>query len=229
MAYTGGGTPDLVHVLYINDDGDFAELAQTKLANIASGFEVTTVGTVEDALDLLGTSAIDCVVTSYSLPDGTGIDLLGQLRTEQYELPTILFTGRGNERIASEATQAGVSDYIPIHPGENSFELLARRIRTLVEADRKQAIAEQLSDRFQRTLERATDGIYAVDDEWRIEYINEKMARRVDRDPDAIIGASIWEEFPSIVGTELEDGYRTAMETGEPVSFEQYLGDPFDY
>ena len=229
MAYTGDGTPDLIHVLYINHDGDFAELAQTKLANIASGFELTTAETMEDALGLLGTSAIDCVVTSYSLPDGTGIDLLDQLRTEQYELPTILFTGRGNERIASEATQAGVSDYIPIHSGENSFELLARRIRTLVEADRKQAIAEQLSDRFQRTLERATDGIYAVDDEWRIEYVNEKMAGRVDRDPDAIIGASIWEEFPSIVGTELEDRYRTAMETGEPVSFEQYLGDPLDY
>ncbi|KAA9396177.1 PAS domain S-box protein [Haloarcula sp. CBA1130] len=229
MSYTGGGTPDAIHVLYINDDGDFAELAQTKLANISSDFDVTTVGTVEAALELLGTSTVDCVVTSYSLPDGTGIDLLNQLQAEQYELPTILFTGRGSERIASEATQAGVSDYIPINAGQNNFELLARRIRTLAEAARKQVVAERLSDRFQRTLERATDAIYAVDDEWQIEYINEKMARRVDRDPDAIVGATIWEEFPSIVGTELEDKYRTAMETGEPVAFEQRLGEPFNY
>ncbi|WP_146417831.1 PAS domain-containing protein [Haloarcula hispanica] len=229
MTYTGGETSDCIHVLYVNDDSDFAELAETKLVNISSGFEVTAVGAVEAALDLLVTSTVDCVVTSYSLPDGTGIDLLDRLQAEQYEIPTILFTGRGSERIASEATQAGVSDYIPIHAGENSFELLGRRIQTLVEAARKQAVAERLSDRFQRTLERATDGIYAVNDEWRIEYINEKMARRVDRNPDDIIGASIWEEFPSIVGTELEDKYRTAMETGEPVSFEQYLGEPFDY
>ena len=229
MAYAGGGTPDSIQVLYVNDDGDFAELAQTKLRNISSDFEVTAVGTIEAALDLLATSAIDCVVTSYSLPGGTGIDLLDRLQAEQYELPTILFTGRGSERIASEATQAGVSDYIPIHAGQSNFELLAGRIQTLTEAARKQAAAERLSDRFQRTLERATDAIYAVDSEWRIEYINEKMAKRVDHDPDAIVGTIIWEEFPSLVGTELEEKYRTAMEAGDPVSFEQYLGEPFDY
>jgi len=229
MTYTGDRTPDSIHVLYVNNDGEFAELAQTKLAHLSSDFDMTAVGTVAAALDSLATSSIDCVVTSYSLPDGTGIDLLNRLQAGGYELPTILFTGRGSERIASEATQAGVSDYIPIHAGQNSFELLAGRIQTLTEAARKQAAAERLSDRFQRTLERATDAIYAVDTEWRIEYVNEKMAKRVDRDPKGIVGTVIWEEFPSIVGTELEEKYRTAMETGDPVSFEQYLGEPLNY
>jgi len=229
MNHAEGGTTGGMHVLYVNDDADFAELARTKLLTSDIDFEVTTVGTAEAALERLETSAIDCVVTSYSLPDSTGIELLERLRSERDELPTILFTGRGSERIASEATQVGVSDYIPIHADQNNFELLAGRIQTLVAAARKQKVADRMSDRFQRTLERATDAIYAVDDEWRIEYINEKMAERVDRDPDAVVGATLWEEFPSIVGTVLEDEYRTAMETGEPVSFEQRLGAPFDY
>ncbi|TQR22201.1 hypothetical protein C9J85_06830 [Haloferax sp. wsp5] len=38
--------------------------------------------------------------------------------------------------------------------------------------------------------------------------MNEKMAERIGRDPDALVGEAIWEEFPSIVGTELEE--RTA-------------------
>jgi PAS domain S-box-containing protein len=213
----------------VNDDSDFAELARTKLLHLGSDFEVTTVGTTDAALERLGGSAIDCLVTSYSLPDGTGIELLKRLRAEDIELPTILFTGRGSERIASEATQAGVSDYIPLNADRNSFELLARRVRTLVDADRKEEMAEQMSQRFERTLERATDAIYAVDNDWRIEYVNRKMADRVDRDPDAVVGATLWEEFPSIVGTDLEDRYRTAMETGEAMSFEQHLGEPFDY
>jgi len=229
MNQAASDTVGSMHVLYVNDDADFAELARTKLLNSAFDFEVTTVATAEAALERLETGAIDCVVTSYSLPDRTGIELLEQLRSVRAELPTILFTGRGSERIASEATQAGVSDYIPIRSDQNNFELLAHRIQTLVAAARKQVIAERMSDRFQRTLERATDAIYAVDDEWRIEYVNEKMAERVDRDPEAIIGATLWEEFPSVVGTELEDKYRTAMETGDPVSFEQRLGEPFDY
>ena len=229
MNHAEGDTTGEIHVLYVNDDADFAELARTKLRTSALDFEVTTVSTAEAALERLETAAIDCVVTSYSLPGNTGIELLERLRSERDELPTILFTGRGSERVASEATQAGVSDYIPIHADQDTFELLARRIQTLVTAARKQAVAERMSDRFQRTLERATDGIYAINDEWRIEYINDKMAERVGRDSEAIVGANLWEEFPSIVGTKLEDEYRTAMETGEPVSFEQRLGEPFGY
>ncbi|WP_092893715.1 PAS domain S-box protein [Halopelagius inordinatus] len=228
MSQMDGGSSDAIHVLYVNGDADFAELARTKLLTSSSEFEVTTAATAETALDRLSTAAVDCVVSSYSLPDGTGISFLERLRSEREELPTILFTGRGNEQIAGEATRAGISDYIPIRADQDSFGLLARRIRTLVEAARKKSIADRISDRFQRTLERATDAIYAVDDEWRVEYMNEKMAERVGRDPDAVIGSTLWEEFPSIVGTEIEDRYRTAMRTGEPVSFEQRLEDPSD-
>ncbi|WP_436901847.1 PAS domain-containing protein [Halovenus halobia] len=218
-----------ISVLYVNNDADFADLARTKLLAADPDFSITTAGTADEALELLETSPVDCVVTSYALPEGTAIDLLGRLQSARPELPTILFTGRGSEQIASEATQAGVSDYIPIRSDQNNFELLARRIQTLVDAARKNETAERMTTRFRRTLERTTDAIYAVDDEWRVEYMNEQMADRVDHDPAAIIGTTIWEEFPSIVGTELEERYRTAMETGEPTSFEQRLGEPFDY
>lgn len=229
MGHADGGDSEAIHVLYVNDDTDFAELAETKLLNASSVLEITTVETPEAAFEQLATSPIDCVVTAYSLPEGTGIDFLKRIRAEQYDLPTILFTGRGSERIASEATQADVSDYIPVDARQDNFELLTRRIRTLVAAARKEEFAERMSDRFQRTLERATDAIYAVDEEWRIEYLNEKMAERVGCDRDAVVGSILWEEFTSIVGTELEDRYRTAMDTGEPASFEQRLGPPFDY
>ncbi|ELZ44175.1 11-domain light and oxygen sensing his kinase [Halorubrum coriense DSM 10284] len=229
MEHASDGRPERIHVLYVNGDADFAELARAKLERIAPGVTVTTVGDTRVALSRVAEGSVDCLVTSYSLPEGTGIDLVARAETERPDLPTVLFTGRGSERIASEATQAGVSDYIPIHGTQDSFELLAGRVRTLVDAARKQATAERLSDRFQRTLERATDAIYAVDGDWRVEYMNDTMAERIERDPERIVGNTIWEAFPSIVGTELEERYRTAMATGEPASFEQRLGDPFDY
>jgi DNA-binding NtrC family response regulator len=133
MSHTDGEA-EPIHLLYVNDDSDFAELARTKLLHLGLDFEVTTVGTTDAALKQFGGSDIDCLVTSYSLPDGTGIELLERLRAADVELPTILFTGRGSERIASEATQAGVSDYIPLNADRNSFELLARRVRTLVDS-----------------------------------------------------------------------------------------------
>jgi len=213
-----------IDVLYVNDDRAFADLVRTKLSRCGD-IDVHTAADATTAMEELVRTPVDCVVTSYALPDGTGIDLIEEIQAEYDDLPTVLFTGRGSEDVASRATRAGVSDYIPVRPNQENFEVLCRRIQTLVDASRKRTIA----DRFRRTLERATDAIYAVDTDWRIEYMNERMSERVGREPDAIVGKTLWEEFPSIVGTELEERYRTAMETGESVSFEQYIGEPFEY
>ncbi|MFB6128431.1 MAG: response regulator, partial [Halorhabdus sp.] len=151
-----------IAVLYVNDDGSFADLVRTKLSR-SGDIDVQTAADTETAMEQVATTAVDCVVTCYALPDGTGIDLLEQIQEEYDDLPTVLFTGRGSEEVASQATRVGVSDYIPIRPNKESFELLARRIETLVDAARKRAAADRMTDRFRRTLERATDAIYAVD------------------------------------------------------------------
>jgi PAS domain S-box-containing protein len=220
---------DSIRVLYVNSDPDFADLVQTKLKRTEFDIRCAAARNLDAALEVLSSERIDCVVTAYSLIEETGIALSRSIRQQDDELPIILFTGQGDEEIASEATRAGVTDYIPIRADRDNFELLAGRIRTLSQAARERRAAERASTQLQRTLERTTDAIYAVDTEWRIEYMNETMAERVDRDPDTVVGETLWEEFPSIVGTELEERYRTAMETGEPVSFEQRPGEPFDY
>ncbi|WP_455448070.1 PAS domain S-box protein [Natrinema thermotolerans] len=220
---------DPIRVLYVNSDPAFAELVQTKLQQTSTEIDCIPADGIDETLHNLATERIDCIVTAYSLEDSDGIGLTESIRQQNDDIPILLFTGQGSEEIASEATRAGVSDYIPVRSERDNFTLLAARIRTLTKAARKRTEAEQTKRRFRRTLERATDAIYAVDGDWRIEYMNEKMAERIGRDSDAVVGETIWEEFPSIVGTELEDKYRTAMETGEPVSFEQRLGEPFDY
>ncbi|MEZ3117305.1 ATP-binding protein [Halobaculum sp. MBLA0147] len=213
----------------MNPDSAFTELVQTKLQQTSPEVDCLRANGVDETLDNLHTERIDCIVTAYSLDDANGIELTDSIRQRDEDIPIILFTGQGSEEIASEATRAGVSDYIPLRSERDNFTLLAARIQTLTRAARERENAEQTRRRFQRTLERTTDAVYAVDSKWRIEYMNERMAKRVDRDPDAVVGKTIWEEFPSIVGTELEAKYRTAMETGEPVSFEQYLEEPFNY
>ena len=218
MTRLSASSDDSIRVLYVNSNPDFTELVQTKLNRSEFDIHCVSARNGDAALDVLSSERIDCVVTAYSLLGETGITLSQSIRQQDDELPIILFTGQGDEEIASEATRAGVTDYIPIRADRDNFELLAGRIQTLAHAARKRRAAERVNTQLQRTLERTTDAVYAVDTEWRIEYINETMAERVDRDPDTVVGETLWEEFPSIVGTELEERYRTAMETGEPVS-----------
>jgi signal transduction histidine kinase/ActR/RegA family two-component response regulator len=66
-----------------------------------------------------------------------------------------------------------------------------------------------------RSLENIADSFFAVDRDWRLIYVNRKFVERYDRGPAAqIVGRSLWEVYPELIGTEMGDRYRQAMEAG---------------
>jgi len=70
--------------------------------------------------------------------------------------------------------------------------------------------------------ERITDPVFALDTEWRFTYLNERAETVLDRDADELRGAVIWDEFPEAVGSTFQRKYERAMESQEPVTFEEY-------
>lgn len=69
------------------------------------------------------------------------------------------------------------------------------------------------------TLDGLSDAFFAVDDEWRFTFANEQAARVWNRSAESLLGKSIWEEFPGLVGSAFEQPYRHAATTREPVVF----------
>ncbi|WP_436932820.1 PAS domain S-box protein [Halosimplex halobium] len=92
---------------------------------------------------------------------------------------------------------------------------------------------EEARSRLEQTLERIDDAFFAVDEEWRVTYVNEAGAdvlrRATDTDYDAaeLVGRNLWEEIPDAVGTTFYEQYHEAMETQESVSFEEHY-EPLD-
>jgi PAS domain S-box-containing protein len=78
-------------------------------------------------------------------------------------------------------------------------------------------------------LERTADAVYTVDPEWTITFWDSQMAQRTGTDPGEVVGENLWDVFGDVIPPELEERYRTVMETGEPAEFEQYIPEPLDY
>jgi two-component system response regulator AtoC len=55
----------------------------------------------------------DAVVTDIVMPDVDGFALLAELRRDEPDVPVILLSARGSERIAAQAIKAGAWDYLP--------------------------------------------------------------------------------------------------------------------
>src|SRR5215213_217285 len=90
------------------------------------------------------------------------------------------------------------------------------------EAQKVSAVPQQLAS----VLERISDGFVVLDGGWRFTYLNrkgEELFRRVQKSRGSLVGKVLWEEFPEIVGTEIERNYRRATEDQVTVEFETYL------
>lgn len=71
-------------------------------------------------------------------------------------------------------------------------------------------------------LESMTDAFYAVDDRWRLTYVNRKAAELWGRPRKGLIGQVIWNLFPNYEQSLAYRQHRRAMEKRVPVSYEAF-------
>ncbi|MFW6317209.1 MAG: PAS domain S-box protein [Halorubrum sp.] len=208
-----------IRVLLVDDEPGFAETAAALVEERDDRLDVTPETDPEEALNAVESGAFDCVVSDYQMPGTDGIELLETVRDRLGDLPFVLFTGRGSERVASEAVAADVDAYLT-KGGDDPYGTLASRVADVVSTARThRGLAEH--------LDRMTDAFCGIDGEWRLTYLNERATEMLERDADDLLGDPIWERFPGLVGTVVETEFRAAMAEGEPRSFEHRF-DPID-
>ncbi|MDZ7688269.1 MAG: response regulator [Halobacteriales archaeon] len=158
---------DEIWVLHVDDEEDFVETTTTFLERRYDRFVVEAATEAREALDRLSEEGFDCVVSDYEMPDMNGIELLEAVQEEYDEIPFILFTGRGNEEIASEAISAGVTDYLRKRGSAEQYTILANRIVKAVETARAKAEARRNQKRFESLSEAFPDVAFYIDEEGR--------------------------------------------------------------
>ncbi len=117
------------HVLLVEDEPAEREA----LARIvgAQGFTVAAASTLEDARRLLKAQPPGLILSDLVLPDGSGLDLLDEVR-ELGPTEFILITGNASVETAIQALRRGATDYVvkPIDP-VHLERILASAVRAL--------------------------------------------------------------------------------------------------
>jgi len=201
-----------IHVLHIDDNPHLGDMTASFLER-DSAFTVGTAERPSTALEYLSENEVDCVVSDYDMPGMNGLEFLEAVRAEYPDLPFILFTGQGNEEIASEAISAGVTDYLQKQTGTEQYELLSNRITNAVQQYKITHHAMNL-DRIFRVLCEVNQAIIEADSRSEIErHVCEVLS---DSDPYRL--AWIGENDPETQHIEprtragVEDGYLDGIE-----------------
>jgi len=101
--------------------------------------------------------------------------------------------------------------------GSPAIEVVARDIR---ERKRAEEQLRQAQTRTESVLDSMADTHILLDRGWHYLYVNRAAVLAMARPREQILGHTLWELYPDIIGTELERQYRRAMEERIPVVFD---------
>ncbi len=143
-------------VLLVEDSPEHIEMTREFLA-LRGSYELDSVSRVDDFWTQIAQKQYDVFLLDYNLPDGNGLEILQGLAARTIKTPTVMITGRGDERIASKTVLAGASDYIV--KGGRYLEDLPNVIARVVEQGRLQRALEEAVARYRDLFEQAGEGI----------------------------------------------------------------------
>lgn len=103
-------------ILIVDDEKNYPRILSAILQD--EGYETLCCHSGEDALQILGQSDVDLVLTDMRMPGMDGISLLAAIKTRIPDLPVIMMTAHGSVEKAVEAMQQGAYTYI-LKPFEN--------------------------------------------------------------------------------------------------------------
>ncbi len=135
-AQTGKG-----NILVVDDEPQITRVLKTTLSS--HGYGTRTASDGDEAVQMMKEWSPDLLITDLRMPNMDGLELCRQVRATS-QIPIIVLSVRGEERIKVEALDAGADDYVTKPFSTN--ELLARVRAALRRASVKDAPEEQVID-----------------------------------------------------------------------------------
>lgn len=141
------------HSILVVDDERSIRTSLTKALG-AEGYEVETADTLAGGRAALEAFQPDVVIFDLRLPDGTGLDLLSEIRHLDRGTQTILITAFGDVQAAVGAMKAGAGDFLKkpyeleelLHAVRNAVRNIERD--TQLDGFRRRALAKHHADQM---------------------------------------------------------------------------------
>ena len=126
-------------ILCVEDDKDAREMMRVMLQQASPLYEVTTVGTAAEALDIVSKTAFDLYVLDIWLPGMDGMSLCRRLRERRISSPIIFFSAMVRPTDREYGLAAGANEFL-VKPAD--VERFPETVAKLLDEHHKQKSAK---------------------------------------------------------------------------------------
>ncbi|MGM0404792.1 MAG: response regulator [Thermoplasmatota archaeon] len=192
-------------ILFVDDDQGLLDQAKYVLEKENEDFEVIPAQSADEALERLNKNGLDIVVSDYKMPGMDGLELLKKLREKGNDIPFIIFTGKGREKIAMRALNLGADRYFrkggdPI----SQYEVLTKAIEQEIHRKATERSHEDLKKelknvekKYETIFENIRYPLLVIDETGEIQLANEGFQKLSNYSKEDLIGKKDWFQFVS--------------------------------
>lgn len=101
-----------IKILLIEDNPDHILLTKKILKESSKDFQVDSVNEAQEGLKRIIEDEYNIILCDYRLSDLSALDILKKMRENEQDLPFIVVTAAGSEKIAVELMKQGAYDYV---------------------------------------------------------------------------------------------------------------------
>lgn len=126
-----------VAILVVEDNVDDIMILRRHFSRLEGSYRVEIAYTAAEALTKIAAQPFDIAFIDRHLPDARGEALISELANVAPDMPLVMLTGQGDERLAVEVMKAGAYDYL--RKDDLSRSILSRTLRNVLERARLRA------------------------------------------------------------------------------------------
>jgi DNA-binding response OmpR family regulator len=142
----------MIHVLVVEDDKNLRRLMTVVLKQ--NDYQVSTASNGEEALDILGHSHIDIVISDIMMPNMDGYEFTAALRKDYPYLPVLMATAKEHIEDKRKGFMVGTDDYMvkPLDMDELILRISALLRRSRIAIEHRLTIGETIIDAQSLTI-----------------------------------------------------------------------------
>ncbi len=179
-----------INIILVEDNPGDALIIKEMLKEIYdNNFELHHFQRVDDGVKHLNKD-LDIMLLDLNLPDSQGIETFNTMNNHAPELPIIILTGLVDEDLAINIVSEGAQDYLV--KGQIDNQLLSRSIKYSVERKNIEIDLRKSEEKYRQMVEKIESGLFLVDSNNQINYVNRQMAEMLGYKMDELINQDIF-------------------------------------
>ncbi len=191
-------------VLVVEDNESLITLIQKILKRL--GYEALMATKGLDAIEIIEQNNDLLLLLDHNLPDMTGRDVIHRLREKNIEVPFIIMTGQGDEKLAVEIMKLGASDYLIkdndlLDTLPRVIEKVNRNIEIGKEIKKIQNNLVESEQRYNTFIDSTSDFIFLKDEKFRYIVVNKAYSDFLGMPRESIYGKTDYEIFKNEIAT----------------------------